>query len=86
VAGKESKPLVRNPTGSAYLIHHFLVLCNPHMVHRIQRDPANTSEPFQVSFVDILRGRGEMGGAVSDTGQPQSSPGILFRKLRWISL
>lgn len=45
-----------------YLIHHFLVPGNPHMVHRIQGDPTNASEPLQVSFVDILRGGQETQG------------------------
>lgn len=52
-AGKGARHWVR--TGFVYLIHHFLVLRNPHVVHRIQGYPANATEPLQVSFVDILR-------------------------------
>ena len=59
MVGKEARLYVGRK-GSAYLIHHFLVPGNPHMVHRIQGDPTNASEPLQVSFVDILRAEREI--------------------------
>lgn len=54
MAGMEARHQVRR-TDFVYLIHQFLVFSNPHMVHRIQGDPADASEPLQVGFVDILR-------------------------------
>lgn len=70
---------VRRGISFAYLIHHFLILSNPYMVHRIQGDPPNASEPLQVSFVDILEQEEKHDGEVNDTGFQTADSKHFFR-------